>query len=67
MYYRMHEKKTEVCKLKFRRCKIVSITCDVTAYKYNTGGSCDRVNIYISDAETGDPICQDAEFDGEEY
>lgn len=45
----------------------MSITCDVTACKYNTGGSCDRVNIYISDAETGDPICQDAEFDGEEY
>lgn len=45
----------------------MSIMCDVTACKYNTGGSCDRVDIYISDAVTGDPVCQDAEFDDEEY
>ncbi len=31
----------------------MSIMCDVTTCKYNTGGSCDRVDIYISDAETG--------------
>lgn len=40
----------------------MSIMCDVTTCKYNTGGSGDRVDIYISDAETGDPICQDVEF-----
>lgn len=36
----------------------MSVTCDVTTCKHNDGsGSCDLVDIYISDAETGDPIC----------
>ena len=35
----------------------MSVTCDVTICKYNNGsGSCDLVDIYISDVETGDPI-----------
>lgn len=52
----------------FWRCKIVSIMCDVTSCKYNTDGSCGKEDIYISDAATGDPVCQDAEFDEiEEY
>lgn len=43
----------------------MSVTCDVATCKYNNGsGSCDLVDIYISDAETGDPICQYAEFEG---
>lgn len=46
----------------------MSIMCDVMACKYNTGGSCGKEDIYISDAATGDPVCQDAEFDEiEEY
>lgn len=44
----------------------MSIVCDVTACKYNTGGSCDKEDIYISDVETGVPICQDAEFDDDD-
>ena len=42
---------------------IMGIACDVTACKNNAGGFCDKEDIYISDAETGEPICQDAEFD----
>lgn len=42
----------------------MSVTCDVTTCNHNNGfGSCDLVDIYISDAETGDPICQYVEFD----
>lgn len=42
----------------------MSVACDVTTCKYNNGsGSCDLVDIYISDVETGDPICQYAEFE----
>ena len=42
----------------------MSVTCDVTTCNHNSGfGSCELVDIYISDAETGDPICQCAEFE----
>ncbi len=45
----------------------MSIMCDVTTCKHNMGGSCDRVDIYISDAEMGEPICQDIEFCEEDF
>lgn len=42
----------------------MSVTCDVTTCKHNNGsGSCDLADIYISDVETGDPICQYVEFE----
>lgn len=42
----------------------MSVACDVTTCKHNNGsGFCDMADIYISDAETGDPICQYAEFE----
>ena len=42
----------------------MSVTCDVTTCNHNNGfGSCDLVDIYISDADTGDPICQYVAFD----
>lgn len=45
----------------------MSIQCDVTACKNNDGrGNCELIDIYISDHETGDPICQDAVFEGED-
>lgn len=44
----------------------MSIACDVSGCIHNNGkGSCVLEDIYISDAETGYPECQDAEFDGE--
>lgn len=40
-----------------------SIVCDVNGCKWNDGnGSCDCDGIYITDAETGDPMCAAAEF-----
>lgn len=43
---------------------MMSIACDVTGCANNDGnGFCELDDIYISDAETGDPICQDAEFE----
>lgn len=45
----------------------MSVICDVTGCMHNNGcGSCDLVDIYISDVETGDPICQYAEFEEED-
>lgn len=41
----------------------MSVICDVTTCNHNDSGSCDLVDIYISDAETGDPICYYAEFE----
>lgn len=42
----------------------MSVACDVTTCKHNNGSvSCDLVDIYISDTETGDPICQCVEFE----
>ena len=41
----------------------MSVTCDVTTCKHNNGsGFCDLVDISISDAQTGDPICYYSEF-----
>ena len=39
------------------------MTCDVTGCKWNDGrGGCDCDGIYISDAETGEPICMSADY-----
>ena len=39
------------------------MTCDVTGCAWNDGnGSCECDGIYISDTETGDPICMSALF-----
>ena len=39
------------------------MTCDVTGCKWNDGsGNCGCDGIYISDAETGEPMCMSAEF-----
>lgn len=39
------------------------MTCDVTGCAWNDGnGSCECDGIYISDAETGDPMCMSALF-----
>ncbi|MCB6293797.1 DUF1540 domain-containing protein [Anaerostipes caccae] len=41
----------------------MGISCDTSACTHNNGsGFCDLVDIYISDAETGEPVCQDAEY-----
>lgn len=40
------------------------MTCDVNGCKWNDGnGNCECDGIYISDAETGDPMCMSAEFE----
>lgn len=44
----------------------MGIACDVTACRNNTGGFCDKVDIYISEAETGEPLCQDVDFEVED-
>lgn len=45
----------------------MGIACDVTGCVNNSGmGFCDLEDIYISDAETGDPMCQSASFKEEE-
>lgn len=42
------------------------ITCDVTGCAWNDGnGICECDGIYISDAETGDPMCMSASFQEE--
>lgn len=39
------------------------MTCDVTGCSWNDGyGNCGCDGIYISDAETGDPMCMSAEL-----
>lgn len=41
----------------------MGIVCDESECKNNDGnGFCEREDIYISSAETGEPICQDAEY-----
>lgn len=44
----------------------MGIACDVVTCKNNLGEFCNKVDIYISEAETGEPLCQDAEFENEE-
>ncbi len=45
----------------------MGIACDVTRCLNNDGsGFCDLVDIYISDAETGEPMCRDATLVEEE-
>lgn len=45
----------------------MGIACDATSCTNNSGnGFCELDDVYISDAETGEPICQDAEFNEEE-
>ncbi len=49
------------------RIKMSGMTCDVDACKWNDGcGSCECDGIYISDSETGDPMCMSADFSEEE-
>lgn len=44
----------------------MGIACDTAACSHNDGnGFCELVDIYISDAETGEPTCQNAEFEEE--
>lgn len=39
------------------------MTCDVNGCRWNDGnGSCECEGSYISDVETGDPMCMSAEF-----
>lgn len=41
----------------------MGIACDVNECVNNDGnGFCERVDIYISSSETGEPLCQDAEY-----
>lgn len=45
----------------------MSVMCDIVACIHNDGnGSCEIEDVYISDAETGDPMCQDVEFEKDE-
>lgn len=45
----------------------MGISCDVTRCANNNGrGFCDLEDIYISDAEVGEPMCQSAIFEEEE-
>lgn len=47
--------------------RMSGMTCDVTDCKWNDGnGSCECDGIYISDSETGDPMCMSAEFEEDE-
>lgn len=40
------------------------MVCDVNGCKWNDGnGNCNCDGIYISDAETGDPMCMSAVFE----
>lgn len=42
------------------------VICSVSSCAYNDGkGNCGLDEVYISDAETGNPMCEDAEL-GEE-
>lgn len=41
----------------------MSVACDTTECTHNDGiGFCELLDVYISSAETGEPICQDAEL-----
>lgn len=45
----------------------MGIICDVNSCKNNDGnGFCELEDIYISDAETGEPMCQSAEWEDDE-
>lgn len=45
----------------------MAIACDVTGCNHNSGtGFCELEDVYISDAETGDPICQNADYEEDE-
>ena len=42
----------------------MSVVCDTTECTHNNGnGFCELLDVYISSVETGDPMCQDAEFE----
>lgn len=42
----------------------MSVACDTTECTHNDGrGFCELEDVYISSAETGEPICQDAKFE----
>lgn len=43
----------------------MGITCDSTYCRNNDGnGFCELEDIYVSDAETGEPVCQSADYEG---
>lgn len=45
----------------------MGIACDSNGCRHNDGnGFCELEDIYISEAETGDPICQDADYEENE-
>lgn len=45
---------------------VVGVACDTNGCVHNDGnGFCEMEDIYISDAETGEPICQNVEFENE--
>lgn len=58
----------DICCNKFKKERRTSmgIACDVVTCKNNIGEFCNKVDIYISEAETGEPLCQDVEFENEE-
>lgn len=42
----------------------MSVSCDTTECIHNDcRGFCELEDVYISSAETGEPICQDAKFE----
>lgn len=44
----------------------MGIACDATGCKNNNGnGFCELNDIYISEVETGEPLCQNADYDEE--
>lgn len=41
---------------------MTEVKCSITYCSHNDGsGNCTRDEIFINDAETGDPVCQDFE------
>ena len=41
---------------------MAEVKCSVNDCKFNDGcGRCDKDKIFISDAETGEPVCRDYE------
>lgn len=44
----------------------MGVACDTNGCVHNDGnGFCEMEDVYISDAETGEPICQNVEFENE--
>jgi len=60
------EKANMLCKLIDMQVEIKpmsGMTCNVSGCKWNDGsGNCNSEGIYISDADTGEPMCMSAVF-----